>query len=129
MNDFIAMVETQFDKKVKITRSCNGPEFISSLYYAQRAIFHQISCVFQSRKLKKYWSYLVLHVVFLMKRIPTKVLHKKSSYEVLYGSVPDLIHLKVFGRLSYDSTLPKNRHKFYPRARKCVFLGYKSRMK
>jgi len=85
--------------------------------------------MFQSKLPKKFWSYSVLHAVFLLNRIPTKVLHNKSSYEVLYGYAPDLTQLKVFGCPSYASTLPTNRHKFDPRARKCAFLGYKTGMK
>jgi hypothetical protein len=47
----------------------------------------------------------------------------------MYGIMPDLSSLRVFGCLSYDSTLPTNRHKFNLRARKCAFLGYKVGMK
>ena len=65
----------------------------------------------------------------MLNRIPTKVLHNKSSYEVLYGHAPDLTQLEVFGCLSYASTLPSNRHNFDPRARKCAFFGYKTGMK
>src|SRR3954470_1171329 len=83
----------------------------------------------QSKLPKKFWSYVVLHAVFLMNRIPTKLLKNKSSYEVLYGKLPELSSLKVFGCLCYGSTLSTNRHKFDPRARKCAFLGFKQGMK
>ena len=85
--------------------------------------------MFQSKLPKKYWSYAVLHAVYLINKIPTKILNNKSSYEVLYGEVPDLSNFKVFGCLSYASTLPVNRHKFDSRAKKCAFLGYKSGIK
>jgi len=81
--------------------------------------------MFESKLPKKFWSYAVLHVVYLINRIPTNILNNKSSYEVLYNEVPNLSLLKVFGCLSYASKLLVNRHKFDPRARKCAFIGFK----
>lgn len=56
--------------------------------------------MFQSNLPKVYWSYAVQHAVFLINRIPTRVLNDKSPSEVLYGLVNLLIYLsqlKVFG--------------------------------
>jgi len=85
--------------------------------------------MFQSKLAKKFWSYVVVHAVFLLNRISTKNLDNKSSYEILYGNASDLSQLKVFGCLSYASNLPNNRQKFDPKAKKCAFLGYKIGMK
>ncbi|XP_058746661.1 uncharacterized protein LOC131619598 [Vicia villosa] len=74
IKDFVEMIETQFPKKVKIIRSDNGTELLMPVYYASK----------------------VLHVVFVMNRIPTKVLKNKSSYEVMNGVIPDLSLLRVF---------------------------------
>jgi len=153
IKSFVYMVENQFEKKVKSIRSVNGPGFLMQEFYAERGILHQRRCVytphqngrverrqqhilnisralmFQSKLPKKFWSYAVLHAIFLLNRIPTKILQTRSSHEVLYGQIPDLSQLKVFGCLSYASTLPINKHKFDPREKKCAFLGYKSGMK
>lgn len=134
-------------------RSDNVPEFMLREFYDEKGIIHHKSCVytpqengrverrhqhilnvsralmFQSKLPKKFWSYVVLHVVYLINRISTKILNNKSSYEVLYNEVPDLSTLKVFGCLSYASTLLVNRYKFDPRVKKCAFLGFKSGIK
>jgi len=44
----------------------------------------------------------------------------------LYGSLPDINSFKVFGCLCFASTLLAHRSKLQSRARKSVFLGYKS---
>ncbi|XP_008229790.1 PREDICTED: uncharacterized protein LOC103329135 [Prunus mume] len=46
-----------------------------------------------------------------------------TPFERLYGKAPSYSHLKVFGCLAYatDVHVP---HKFAPRAKCCVFLGY-----
>jgi len=73
-----------------------------------------------------FWSYDVLHVVFLINRVPTLILKNKSPYHVLYEFLPDINSFKVFGCLCYASTLQAHRTKLQSRARKFVFLGYKS---
>lgn len=53
----------------------------------------------------------------------------KPPYHLLYDNVPDKHDLKVFGSLCYASTFTSHRTKFQPRARKCLFLGYRSGIK
>lgn len=47
-----------------------------------------------------------------------------SPFELLYSKVPDYYQVRVFGFLCYQFTSTHNRHKFQPRSRTCVFLGY-----
>jgi hypothetical protein len=82
--------------------------------------------LFQFKLPKKFWSYVVLHAVFLINRVSTSLLKQKSPYQLLYGSLPDIHSFKVFGCLCFASTLLAHRSKLQSRARKYVFLGYKS---
>lgn len=75
---------------------------------------------------KIFWSYAVIHSVYLINRLPTPLLNNKSPYEILYTTLPDIHDLKVFGALCFASTLTAHRSKFDSRAKKCLFLGYKS---
>lgn len=42
---FCVMINTQFNKKVKILRSDNGQEFVLKSFYAKNGMIHQTSCV------------------------------------------------------------------------------------
>jgi transposase InsO family protein len=146
---FIKLVETQYNAKIKTIRSDNGVEFLMPDYFSSKGIFHQRSCVetpqqngrverkhqhllnvacallFHSHLPKKFWGYAVMHATYLINRIHTPFLKNKSPFELLFNKDLDLQHLKVFGSLTYTSTLENHRTKLEPRGRKCIFLGYK----
>ena len=151
--NFVKMIETQYHLNVKCIRSDNGPEFAMSTFYNSKGIIHQTSCVetpqqngrverkhqdilniarallFQANLPKKFWSFAVNHAVFIMNRVPTRILKHKSPYQCMFDRDPDLENLKTFGTLAYASTLQAHRTKLDHRARKCVFLGYKQNVK
>jgi len=78
---------------------------------------------------KAYWCYAVNHVVHIINRLPTTVLSNVCPYQILYKRPPTYLNLKVFGTMCFASTLECNRAKLDPRARKCVFLGFKTGIK
>ncbi|KAK2381296.1 myosin-16 [Trifolium repens] len=151
--NFVQLIETQHDSKIKIIRSDNGVEFIMPQYYASKGIIHQTTCVetpeqngrverkhqhllnvgraflFQAKLPKSLWNYAIQHATYLINRTPTPVLNNKSPFEILHNSLPNLEHLKVFGSLTFASTLTAHRTKLEPRSRKCIFLGYKQGVK
>jgi hypothetical protein len=151
--NFVHMVETQYNSKVKIIRSDNGVEFLIPNFYNSKGILHHTSCVetpeqngrverkhqhllnvgrallFQAKLPKTFWSFAISHSTYLINRIPTPLLNNKSPFELLNKALPDLSNLKVFGSLTYASTLQSHRTKLEPRGRTCIFLGYKQGVK
>ena len=85
--------------------------------------------LFQANLPKSFWSFAVLHSIFIINRIPTPTLDNASPHEFLHNKVPDLSFLKVFGCLAYASSLSRNRTKLDPKAHKCIFLGYRHGVK
>lgn len=85
--------------------------------------------MFQSNIPKVYLLYAVQQAVFLINRVPTKVLDAKSPHEVLYGKESNLNMIKTFECLCYASNINPHKTKFNPRAYKEIFLGYKQGVK
>jgi len=150
---FINFVKTQFEIKVKSIRSDNGPEFFLKSFLASNGILHQTSWVetpqqngrverkhqhilnvaralmFQSHLPTYFWSYVIKHVVYLINRVPSPIIGNKTPFELLFKKPPDFTMLKVFGCLCYASTHVSHRHKFDPRAKRGIFLGYQTGIK
>lgn len=147
VQNFILLVENQF------VRTDNGPEFHLPKFYNSKGISHQTSCVatpqqnarierkhqhilnvamallFQSKLPKRFWNYAIQYAVYIINRVPSKVLNYDIPYTLLHGQAPDLTNLKTFGCLCFVSTHAAPKTKFDPRSKRCVFIGYKAGMK
>uniref|UniRef100_A0A803PZ03 Retroviral polymerase SH3-like domain-containing protein n=1 Tax=Cannabis sativa TaxID=3483 RepID=A0A803PZ03_CANSA len=71
-----------------------------------------------------YWWLAFQHVVYLINRLPTRVLGEISPYEFLFYKVPDCTMLKPFGCTCYLHLRPYNSHKLSMRSEKCILVGY-----
>jgi len=153
VQNFILFAENQFECKVKIVRSDNGPEFDLQQFYSSKGILHQKSCVetphqngrverkhqhilnverallFQSKLPKKFLSYALVHATYIINRVSSSILKDKSPHQLLFNQNPDFDSFKVFGSLCFASTLGSHRTKLASRARKSIFLGYKTGVK
>lgn len=144
-------VQNQFQTTVKTVRTDNRTEFfnthVNSLFNTL-GIVHQHSFVYtpqqNGRVERKYrhllsvaralrfkaslpihlWSDCLLTATYLINRTPSSLLQNKTPFELLYNKLPEYSHLKVLGCLCFSSTLSKRQDKFFPRAYKCIFLGY-----
>ena len=149
LRNLCAMAERQFGKKVKTIRTDNGSEIMTlAPYFRDNGILHQTSCtytpqqngrvkrkhrhilnlaracLFQSRLPVEFWGKSILSAPHMINRTPTQVLDGKTPYEVLHGTPPIYDQLRMFGCLCYAHTRPRDRDKFSPRSRKCLFVGY-----
>ncbi|CAN1766532.1 Retrovirus-related Pol polyprotein from transposon TNT 1-94 [Linum perenne] len=151
--DFCIMIETQFNASVQVVRSDNGLEFVMPDFYASKGIIHQTTCVYTSQQNGRverkhqhilavartllfqssiplgFWGYAILHSVHLINRLPSPVLKGKSPFELLFQKTVDYDQLRVFGCLTYASTIAQHRSKLDHRAHPCVFLGFPSSTK
>jgi hypothetical protein len=150
VKSFLALVDNQFNKKVKCVKSDNDTEFVNGKLqniFDENDILHQRSCVFTPQQnfiverkhrhilnvvrcIKHYghiplifWEECTRVVVFLINRMPNKVLLNKTPFNIFFGGEFNYEQLKVFGCLAYATNL-NTKHKFDDRASKCIFLCY-----
>ena len=110
LSNFHKMICTQFDTVVWVVRSDKGGEYIYgglTYYFTAHGMIHQTSCtntpqqngvaerknhhllesarsmMFSMQVPKSYWGEAVLTAAFLINRLPTRVLGKKSPVELL----------------------------------------------
>ncbi|RVX11871.1 Retrovirus-related Pol polyprotein from transposon TNT 1-94 [Vitis vinifera] len=78
---------------------------------------------FQAHLPLPFWAECVSTVVHIINRLPTPLLSRQTPFERLYGKLPSYSHIRVFGCLAYATNVHVP-HKFAPRAKRCIFLGY-----
>lgn len=147
--NFKQLVETQFNTKLTTLYSDNGGEFIAlRAFLAENGISHLttpphtpehngmserrhrhivetgLSLLTHASIPPSYWTYAFAAAVYLINRMPTKVLAMDSPYLRLFGATPNYSKLRVFGCLCYPWLRPYNTNKLEPRSTPCIFLGY-----
>ena len=87
-------------------------------------------CILHEKELpKKLWAEAANTAVFLLNRLPTRVLQKKTPFEAWFGYKPDLQSLKTFGCLCFSYVPQVKRDKLDKKAEPGVFIGYSSSSK
>ena len=148
---FHKMIETQFNRIVKVFRSNNAQEyndksFLSFLdnhwtltlwscpYISQQNgcakwkhchILHDVcTLLIFASILQRFWGEAALTAVYTINQIPSPTTHIKSPFRLLYGQTPDYFSLWVFRCDCFVSLSPHEGTKLQPRAHLCCFLGY-----
>ncbi|KAK8951274.1 hypothetical protein KSP39_PZI003194 [Platanthera zijinensis] len=152
---FHVMVQTQFASKIKILRSDNGGEFINKnfqAYLQQHGLIHETSCsqtpqqngvaerknrtiLETSRALllgslvpSYHWGAAVATAVYLINRMPSKILHFKTPLQILSSHIPlpSILMLppRIFGCVVFVHLHKNQRTKLDPCAVRCLFLRY-----
>ncbi|GMI87222.1 hypothetical protein HRI_002391500 [Hibiscus trionum] len=146
---FVTMADNQFDSKIGALQTDGGGEFRFLETVAPRlgvqlrktcphssqqngiverkhrhVVETMLTLLAQAGLPLKFWSHAALSSVYLINRMPSRVLDGMSSFQKLHNSQPDYSFLKVFGCLCYPHTRPFNKHKMEFRSTPCTFLGY-----
>ncbi|GJR09037.1 retrovirus-related pol polyprotein from transposon TNT 1-94 [Tanacetum coccineum] len=83
--------------------------------------------LFQANFPLHLWGYCIRTTTYLINRLPSRAIDKKSPYEVLYNSLPSLDHLRVIGCKANAYNLTSD--KFEPKSTPSVLLGYPQNQK
>ncbi|KAK1408669.1 hypothetical protein QVD17_40643 [Tagetes erecta] len=153
---FLKLVQTQFSTKLKTLQTDGGTEFLNQ--HVRRTLqdngtFHRISCpytpqqngrverkhrhvvetglamMFNSCVPSTYWVEAFSTAVYIINRLPTKVLESKSPFELVFSRKPTYNNLRTFGCRVYPYLRDYAQHKLSPRSLPCIFLGYSSQYK
>jgi 5-methylcytosine-specific restriction endonuclease McrA len=76
-----------------------------------------------------FWANKILCAVYVKNKCQSHVIKNKTPYEMWYGHIPSVRHLKVFGSTCYALIPKEQRSKLDARNRKCIFFGYSNTTK
>jgi hypothetical protein len=71
-----------------------------------------------------FWVNAVLCAVYVKNRCPCHALENKTPYEIWYGHIPSVRHLRVLGSTCYALIPKEKRSNFDARIQKFIFFGY-----
>ncbi|KAJ9552360.1 hypothetical protein OSB04_016405 [Centaurea solstitialis] len=153
---FLRFVQTQFSCKVKVFQSDGGTEFtnhrVRSLL-VENGTHHRLSCpytpqqngraerkhrhitetglamLFNANAPSSLWVDAFSSAVYIVNRLPSKVMQSKSPFELLFNNAPNYNVFRTFGCRVFPYLRNYTTHKLAPRSVACVFIGYSSQYK
>ena len=151
-----ALVENQSGAVIQVIKTDNGTEYTSERFNnlcEEAGIEHQLTapytpqqngvverknrtimemsrCLLHEKGLpKKFQAEAANTAVFLLNRLPTKALQKKTSFEAWFGYKSLLLNLKIFGCLCFCYVPQVKRDKLDKKTEAGIFVGYNSQSK
>ena len=95
-----------------------------------KTIMEMTRCLLHKKELpKKFWVEVANITVFLLNRLPTKALQKKTPFEAWFGYKPLFLNLKTFGCLCFCYVPQVKQDKLDKKAKARIFIGYNSQSK
>jgi hypothetical protein len=89
-----------------------------------RTVMEMARALLKSMKIPgRYWGEGVRHAVYLLNRLPTKVLGDKTPYEAWNDRKPSLGHLRVFGCICHAKVAVPHLKKLDDRSKQLVYFG------
>ena len=76
-----------------------------------------------------FWVDVVLFFIYIKNTCPSNAIRNKTPYEMWYGHIPLVKHLRVFGSTYYALIQKVHRNKHGARSHKCIFLGHSNTSK
>jgi hypothetical protein len=77
----------------------------------------------------KFWDEAFTTAVYLINRMPSKVINYEIPLERLFHIQPNYLSLRVFGCACWPNLRPYNQHKLQFRSKQCVLLEYSNQHK
>ncbi|TYZ59104.1 hypothetical protein PybrP1_000200 [[Pythium] brassicae (nom. inval.)] len=149
--DYKALMETRTGARMKKVRTGNETEFVNKAFNGictKSGVVHQLTVPYSPqqnglverinrtvvekarammhyKKVEcKWWAKAVNTAAYLVNRSPNAVRTNKTPHEVVFGEVPRLNHLCVFGSLGFAHIEAASRNKMDSKAYKCMVVGY-----
>lgn len=147
---FQVLVEKNSSNKIQIFRSDRGGEFMSKDFISycegvgikrhytapyspqqnrvverrNRTVVAMARSFLKEKKLPSFlWGEAVRHAVYILNRLSTRSLSKKTPYEAWSGNKPNVEHIKVFGSLAYMKVPSVRTQKLDDRSKVAIYLG------
>jgi histone deacetylase 1/2 len=148
-HEFQQFMERQFNRKILAVQTDWDGEYQSlNSFFKRVGIAHHVSCPHAhqqngsaERKHRhivevglsllahalmplKFWDEAFSTAVFLINRLPSKVIQNETPFERLFTNKIDYSFLRSFGCACWPNLRPYNTRKLQFRSTQCVFLGY-----